>query len=89
MIESLKSVRMEGHIAVIGVPPAKLSASVMIATAAKVQGLSLVPGKIFEAICRVLMLHRIRPVVDRVRPWTDARFPVKEMARGSHSARSC
>jgi NADPH:quinone reductase-like Zn-dependent oxidoreductase len=39
LIESLKSVRMGGHIAVIGVltdataPPAKLSASVMIATA--------------------------------------------------------
>jgi NADPH:quinone reductase-like Zn-dependent oxidoreductase len=90
LIESLKSVRMAGHIAVIGVltdasaPPAKLSASVMIATAAKVQGLSVGSREMFEAMCRALTLHRIRPVVDRVLPWTDARLAVEEMARGSH-----
>ncbi|WP_398467837.1 NAD(P)-dependent alcohol dehydrogenase [Tardiphaga sp.] len=90
LIESLKSVRMAGHIAVIGIltdasaPPAKLSASVMIATAAKVQGLSVGSREMFEAMCRALTLHRIRPVVDRVLPWTDARLAVEEMARGSH-----
>ncbi len=90
LIESLKSVRMAGHIAVIGVltdasaPSAKLSASVMIATAAKVQGLSVGSREMFEAMCRALILHRIRPVVDRVLPWTDARLAVEEMARGSH-----
>lgn len=90
LIESLKSVRMAGHIAVIGVltdasaPPAKLSASVMIATAAKVQGLSVGSREMFEAMCRALTLHRIRPVVDRVLPWSDARVAVEEMARGSH-----
>jgi NADPH:quinone reductase-like Zn-dependent oxidoreductase len=90
LIESLKSVRMGGHIAVIGVltdataPPAKLSASVMIATAARVQGLSVGSREMFEAMCRAMTLHGIRPVIDRVLPWTEARRAIDEMAGGSH-----
>lgn len=88
--ESLKSVRLGGHIAVIGVltdasaPPAKLSASVMIGTSARVQGLSVGSREMFEAMCRALELHQIRPVIDRVLPWSDAREAVREMMSGSH-----
>lgn len=90
LIESLKSVKLGGHIAVIGVltdanaPPAKLSASVMIATSARVQGLSVGSREMYEAMCRALELHGIRPVVDKVMPWTDARQAIAEMASGSH-----
>lgn len=90
LIESLKSVRMGGHIAVVGVltdakaPPAKLSPSVMIGTSAKVQGLSVGSREMFEAMCRALTLHQIRPVVDRVLPWTEAPRAIEEMASGSH-----
>jgi NADPH:quinone reductase-like Zn-dependent oxidoreductase len=90
LIESLKSVRMGGHIAVIGVltdasaPPAKLSASVMIGTSARVQGLSVGSREMFEAMCRALTLHQIRPVIDRVVPWTDAKRAVEDMVTGSH-----
>lgn len=88
--ESLKSVRLGGHIAVIGVltdataPPARLSASVMIGTSAKIQGLSVGSREMFEAMCRALTLHEIRPVIDRVLPWTEAKRAVEEMAAGSH-----
>lgn len=90
LIESLRSVRMGGHIAIIGVltdataPPAKLSASVMIATAAKVQGLSVGSREMFEAMCRAMTLHGIRQVIDRIMPWTEPRRAVEEMLGGSH-----
>jgi NADPH:quinone reductase-like Zn-dependent oxidoreductase len=90
LMESLKSVKLGGHIAVIGVltdanaPPAKLSASVMIATSAKVQGLSVGSREMFEAMARALTLHGIRPVIDKVLPWTEAGRAVAEMAAGSH-----
>lgn len=88
--ESLKSVRLGGHIAVIGVltdataPPARLSASVMIGTSARVQGLSVGSREMFDAMCRAMALHEIHPVIDRVLPWTEARHAVEEMAAGSH-----
>jgi NADPH:quinone reductase-like Zn-dependent oxidoreductase len=87
---SLKSVRMGGHIAVIGVltdataTPPKLSPSVMIGTSARVQGVSVGSREMFEAMCRAMTLHQIRPVIDRVRPWTEAPQAVDEMASGTH-----
>lgn len=90
LIESLKSVRMGGHIAVIGVltdasaPPATLSPSVMIGTSAKVQGVSVGSREMFEAMCRAMKLHQIRPVVDRRLPWTEAAAAIEEMSGGSH-----
>ncbi|MDB5655866.1 MAG: NAD(P)-dependent alcohol dehydrogenase [Tardiphaga sp.] len=87
---SLKSVRMGGHIAVIGVltdataTPPKLSPSVMIGTSARVQGVSVGSREMFEAMCRAMSLHQIRPVIDRVRPWTEAAQAVEDMAAGSH-----
>lgn len=90
LIESLKSVRMGGHIAVIGVltdasaPPATLSPSVMIGTSAKVQGVSVGSREMYESMCRAMALHQIRPVIDRRVPWTDAAQAITEMSGGSH-----
>lgn len=90
LVESLKSVRMDGHIAVIGVltdakvPPATLSPAVMIGTSATVQALLVGSREMFEAMCRAIMVHRIRPVLDRVMPWTEAPRAIEEMAAGNH-----
>lgn len=90
LVESLKSIRMGGHIAVIGIltdasaPPATLSPSVMIQTSALVQGVSVGSREMFEAMCRAIALHRITPVIDRVVPWTEAARAIHDMAGGSH-----
>jgi NADPH:quinone reductase-like Zn-dependent oxidoreductase len=85
--ESLKSVRIGGHIAVIGV----LSGGVevlqlgwMIATSAKVQGVSVGSREMFEAMNRAIALHGISPVVDKVFAWTDARAAFEAMQAGDH-----
>lgn len=88
--ESLKSVRMGGHIAVIGVltdasaPPAHLSAAALIGTSARVQGVSVGSREMFEDMCRAMRLHQIRPVIGRRTPWTEAAQAVADMAEGSH-----
>lgn len=88
--QSLKSICMGGHIAVVGVltdantPPPTLSSFAMIGSAAKVQGLSVGSREMFEAMCRAMTLHQIRPVIDRVMPWTEAPRAIDEMAGGGH-----
>ena len=85
--ESLKSVRMGGHIAVIGIlsgfaPPLQIGA--MIGTSARLQGVSVGSRDMFEAMCRALELHRVKPVVDMVFAWTDARSAFAAMRAGEH-----
>ena len=90
LVESLKSVRMGGHVAVIGVltdadaPPAMLSPMVMIGASAKVQGVSVGSREMFEAMTRAMTLHEIHPVIDRVMPWTEAARAIDELASGNH-----
>jgi NADPH:quinone reductase-like Zn-dependent oxidoreductase len=85
--ESLKSVRLGGHIAVIGVlsgfaPP--LQIGMMIGTSARLQGVSVGSRDMFEAMCRALELHRIKPVVDMTFAWTDVRSALAAMQAGEH-----
>jgi NADPH:quinone reductase-like Zn-dependent oxidoreductase len=90
LVESLKSVRMGGHIAVIGVltnasaPPATISPMKMIGTSARLQGVSVGSSEMFEAMCRAITLRQIRPVIDRIMPWTDAPRAIEELSSGSH-----
>jgi NADPH:quinone reductase-like Zn-dependent oxidoreductase len=88
--QSLKSICMGGHIAIVGIlsdagaPPPTLSSAAMVGSSAKVQGLSVGSREMFEAMCRAMTLHQIRPVIDRVMPWVEAPRAIDEMANGGH-----
>jgi NADPH:quinone reductase-like Zn-dependent oxidoreductase len=85
--ESLKSIRIAGHIAIIGVLSGHqepMSLATLVGTSAKLQGLSVGSREMFEAMNRALELHRIQPVVDRVFPWTEAKAAFEAMAAGEH-----
>jgi NADPH:quinone reductase-like Zn-dependent oxidoreductase len=81
---------MGGHIAIVGIlsdagaPPPTLSSAAMVGSSAKVQGLSVGSREMFEAMCRAMTLHQIRPVIDRVMPWVEAPRAIDEMANGGH-----
>jgi len=47
-------------------------------------GVSVGSREMFEAMCRAMELHRIKPVVDRVFPWTEARAALEAMRAGEH-----
>jgi NADPH:quinone reductase-like Zn-dependent oxidoreductase len=85
--ESMRAVRIGGHIAIIGVVAGggePFNPAALIGNSAKLQGLSVGSRDMFEAMCRAIEQHRIRPVVDKTFPWTEARAAFEAMAGGAH-----
>jgi NADPH:quinone reductase-like Zn-dependent oxidoreductase len=87
--ESLKSIRIGGHIAIIGavtgiMSKAELSPMALFGTSAKLQGLSVGSREMYAAMLRAMAHHQIRPEIDRVLPWTEAARAVNEMQANSH-----
>jgi NADPH:quinone reductase-like Zn-dependent oxidoreductase len=85
--ESLKAVRIGGHIAIIGVVAGAgegVNPGVLIGNSARLQGLSVGSREMFEAMCRAIELHQISPVVDKVFPWTEAAAAFAAMLGGEH-----
>jgi NADPH:quinone reductase-like Zn-dependent oxidoreductase len=90
LTESINSIRLGGHIAIIGVvsdamsPGPVLSIGLMMSNSARLQALMVGSREMFEAMCRAIALHRIRPVVDKVYPWTDAASAIAALGQGKH-----
>lgn len=85
--QSLRAVKIGGHIAIIGVVAGGgegVNPAVLIGNNARLQGLSVGSRDMFEAMCRAIELHRIEPVVDKVFPWSEAREAFKAMQGGEH-----
>ena len=85
--ESMKAVRIGGHIAIIGVVAGAGEAfnpASLIGNSARLQGLSVGSRDMFEAMCRAIDLHQIGPVVDKVYPFTQAKAAFAAMAGGEH-----
>lgn len=85
--QSMKAIRIGGHIAIIGVVAGAgnpFNPAALIGNSAKLQGLSVGSRENFEAMCRAIELHRIQPVVDKVFHWTEAKAAFEAMAGGSH-----
>ena len=85
--ESMRAVKIGGHIAIIGVVAGAgepFNPASLIGNSAKLQGLSVGSREMFESMCRAIELHKIRPVVDKVYPFTEARAAFAAMAAGEH-----
>ena len=85
--QSLRAVRIGGHIAIIGVVAGAgdgVNPGSLIGNSARLQGLSVGSREMFEAMCRALELHQIQPIVDKVLPFTEAGSAFAAMAAGEH-----
>lgn len=85
--QSLKAIRIGGHIAIIGVVAGGtegMNPAALVGNSARLQGVSVGSRDMFEAMCRAIELHRISPVVDKVFPWTEAASAFKAMQGGEH-----
>lgn len=85
--ESMKAIKIGGHIAVIGVVAGAgepFNPASLIGNSAKLQGLSVGSRDMFEAMCRMIELKKIFPVVDKVFPFTEAKAAFAAMAAGEH-----
>ena len=85
--QSMKAIKIGGHIAIVGVVAGlggPFNTAALIGNSAKLQGLSVGSRDMFEAMCRLIELHRIGPIVDKVFPWTEAKAAFAAMQSGEH-----
>lgn len=86
--KSLRAVRVGGHIAVIGVLGGAGSPEVSLVPVLmqnlRINGVFVGSRDIFEAMLKAYTLGEVRPVVDRVFPFSDAPAAFRHLAGGGH-----
>jgi NADPH:quinone reductase-like Zn-dependent oxidoreductase len=90
--QSLRAVRIGGTVALIGILDGNAAAvhlTSIFMQAIRVQGILVGSRETFERMNRAIELHRLRPVIDRTYPWTEARAALEAMAAGDHFGKIC
>ncbi len=84
--KSLKAVRMDGRISLIGVlsGAGDVNFVPILMRNIQVQGIFVGSRAMFEAMNRALTLHQIRPVVDRVFEFDEAPAALRYLETGAH-----
>ncbi len=84
---SMEAARTGGRIAVIGLlsgPGEKVDPLTILRRRLKVEGVLVGSTEMFEAMNRAIALHGIRPVIDRVFPFEEARAAYRHMEQAGH-----
>jgi NADPH:quinone reductase-like Zn-dependent oxidoreductase len=90
--KSLKAVRMNGIVSAIGVltgVDATVSPVPILMNSLRVQGIYVGSRAMFERMSRAIELHAIKPVIDRVFPWTDFPDALRHMESQQHFGKIC
>lgn len=85
--KSLRAVRYGGHISLIGVLSglrAEVSTVSILHKGIRVQGIYVGSREMFEAMNQAIALHQLKPIVDRVFPFEQAREALEYMESGAH-----
>jgi NADPH:quinone reductase-like Zn-dependent oxidoreductase len=88
---SMKAVRYGGTISLIGVLTGGGEANPMplLMRNIRLQGIFVGSREMFEAMNRAIELHRLRPVIDRVFPFSDAADAYRHLASAAHFGKIC
>lgn len=92
LAQSLRAVRPGGTISLIGVlagGAAKLDLTAALMNNVRIQGIFVGHKEGFEAMNRAIERHRMRPIVDRVFPFEQARAAFDLLASGKHRGKVC
>lgn len=92
LAQSLKAVRMGGHISLIGILTGGGGQVNPIATLMKnvrIQGIFVGSCEMFEAMNRAITLHRMRPVVDRVFGFAETAAALRHLESATHFGKVC
>jgi NADPH:quinone reductase-like Zn-dependent oxidoreductase len=83
---SLRAVRTGGHIALIGVLAGAGEANPLPAVMkhVRLRGIYIGSREMFEAMNRAIVLHGLRPVIDRLFPFADAVAALRYLESGAH-----
>jgi NADPH:quinone reductase-like Zn-dependent oxidoreductase len=89
--KSLRAVRAGGGVSLIGVLAGVGQVNVMpvLMKNVRVQGIYVGSREMFEAMNRAIALHQLRPVVDRVFPFTEAAAALRYLESGAHFGKVC
>jgi NADPH:quinone reductase-like Zn-dependent oxidoreductase len=86
-MQSLQAIRLGGQIHMIGYVGSKtgeMNPLEILYRRAVVRGIPIGSRESFEHMNRAIALHQMRPVVDRVFPWMEARAALQYMREGKH-----
>ena len=83
---SMKAVRLGGRISLIGVLSGggQVNPLPLLMKNIRLQGIFVGSREMFEAMNRAIALHQLRPVVDRVFPFAEAREALRHMESAAH-----
>jgi NADPH:quinone reductase-like Zn-dependent oxidoreductase len=89
--QSLKAVRMGGHISLIGIlsGAGEVNPTSILMKNVRVQGIYVGSRVMFEAMNRAIALHRLRPVVDKVFAFGEVREALHHMESARHFGKIC
>jgi NADPH:quinone reductase-like Zn-dependent oxidoreductase len=83
---------MEGRISLIGILAgggSQVNPLPVLMKNVRVQGIYVGSREMFEAMNRAIALHKLRPVVDRVFPFTEVPNALRHMESGAHFGKIC
>jgi NADPH:quinone reductase-like Zn-dependent oxidoreductase len=92
MPRSLRAVRMQGIISVIGVlsgADPTVSPTAILMNNVRVQGIFVGSRAMFERMNRAIEFHRLKPVIDRVFAWTEIKEALRYMETQQHFGKIC
>jgi NADPH:quinone reductase-like Zn-dependent oxidoreductase len=92
MPRSLRAVRPQGAISVIGVLSGvepSVSPREILMNSVRVQGIYVGSRAMFERMNRAIEFHRIQPVIDRVFPWTGIKDALRYLESQRHFGKIC
>jgi NADPH:quinone reductase-like Zn-dependent oxidoreductase len=90
--KSFRAVRSGGHISLIGILTGgggEINPLPILMKNVRLQGIFVGSREMFEAMNRAIALHQLRPVVDRVFPFQEARAALQYMQSGAHFGKIC
>jgi NADPH:quinone reductase-like Zn-dependent oxidoreductase len=88
--KSLKAVRIGGRISLIGaLTGGEFNPMPILMKNVRVQGIFVGSRAMFEAMNRAIAQHRLKPVIDRVFPFSEAREALRYMESGAHFGKVC
>jgi NADPH:quinone reductase-like Zn-dependent oxidoreductase len=90
--KSLRAIRIGGHISLLGNLSgnvADVSLTLILMQNVRVQGLLVGNREMFEAMNRAIELNQLRPVIDRVFEFEEAREAFEHLESGSHFGKIC
>jgi NADPH:quinone reductase-like Zn-dependent oxidoreductase len=85
--KSLKAVRVGGHISLIGVlsgNTGEVNPLPAVMKGIRIQGIYVGSREMFVDMLRAIGMHGLRPVIDRVFPFLEAREAYRHMKSGAH-----